>query len=76
MSKTQFPLQVVGFDALYGLEILSLDETEATARVVVRDDVKQPAGLVHGGGGGVAVGKARGREGTVADGDGDGRLAS
>ena len=49
MSKTQFPLQMVGFDALYGLEILSLDETEATARVVVRDDVKQPAGLVHGG---------------------------
>ena len=49
MSKTQFPLQVVGFDALYGLEILSLGEEEATARVVVSDDVKQPAGLVHGG---------------------------
>ena len=49
MSKTQFPLQVVGFDALYGLEILSLGEEEATARVAVRDDVKQPAGLVHGG---------------------------
>ena len=49
MSKTQFPLQVMGFDALYGLEILSLDEAEATARVVVRDEVKQPAGLVHGG---------------------------
>jgi uncharacterized protein (TIGR00369 family) len=49
MSKTQFPLQVMGFDALYGLEILSLGEEEATARVAVRDDVKQPAGLVHGG---------------------------
>ena len=49
MSKTQFSLQVMGFDALYGLEILSLDEEEATARVVVRDEVKQPAGLVHGG---------------------------
>ena len=49
VSKTQFPLQVVGFDALYGLEILSLGEAEATARVPVRDDVKQPAGLVHGG---------------------------
>ena len=34
MSKTQFPLQVMGFDALYGLEILSLEEEEATARVV------------------------------------------
>jgi 1,4-dihydroxy-2-naphthoyl-CoA hydrolase len=49
MSKTQFPLQLGGFDALYGLEILSLGEGEATARVAVRDEVKQPAGLVHGG---------------------------
>lgn len=49
MSKTQFPLQLGGFDALYGLEILSLGEEEATARVMVRDGVKQPAGLVHGG---------------------------
>ena len=49
MAKTHFPLQVKGFDARYGLEILSLVEEEATARVAVRDDVKQPAGLVHGG---------------------------
>jgi 1,4-dihydroxy-2-naphthoyl-CoA hydrolase len=49
MSKTHFPLQLTGFDALYGLEILTLEEEEATARVAVRDEVKQPAGLVHGG---------------------------
>ena len=49
MSKTQFPLQVMGFDALDGFEIVSLYEDEASARVVVRDEVKQPAGLVHGG---------------------------
>jgi 1,4-dihydroxy-2-naphthoyl-CoA hydrolase len=49
LSKAQFPLQVTGFDALYGLEILSLGDDEATARVTVRDEVKQPAGLVHGG---------------------------
>ena len=49
VANAQFPLQVVGFDALYGLEILSLGDEEATARVAVRDDVKQPAGLVHGG---------------------------
>jgi 1,4-dihydroxy-2-naphthoyl-CoA hydrolase len=49
MSKAQFPLQLGGFDDLYGLEILSLGEEEATARVAVRDEVKQPAGLVHGG---------------------------
>ncbi len=49
LSKTQFPLQITGFDALYGLEILSLGDEEATARVKVRDDILQPAGLVHGG---------------------------
>ena len=49
LSKTHFPLQITGFDALYGLEILSLGEEEATARVKVRPQVLQPAGLVHGG---------------------------
>jgi 1,4-dihydroxy-2-naphthoyl-CoA hydrolase len=49
MPSEPLPLQIAGFDALYGLEILSLEEEEATARVVVTDDVKQPAGLVHGG---------------------------
>jgi len=49
LPKAQFPLQVTGFDALYGLEILSLGEQEAAARVAVRDDIRQPAGLVHGG---------------------------
>jgi len=49
LPKAQFPLQVTGFDALYGLEVLSLGEDEASARVDVRDDIKQPAGLVHGG---------------------------
>ncbi len=49
LSKDQFPLQIAGFDALYGLEILSLGEEEATAQVRVRDEILQPAGLVHGG---------------------------
>jgi 1,4-dihydroxy-2-naphthoyl-CoA hydrolase len=49
LPKAQIPLQVTGFDALYGLEILSIGNEEATARVEVRDDIKQPAGLVHGG---------------------------
>jgi 1,4-dihydroxy-2-naphthoyl-CoA hydrolase len=49
LSKAQFPLQVGGFDALYGLEIDSLEDEVATAHVVVRDEIKQPAGLVHGG---------------------------
>ena len=37
------------FDGLYGLEIHAVSEDEATASVPVRDEVKQPMGLVHGG---------------------------
>ena len=37
------------FDALYGLEILECGEERATAKVPVRDAIKQPMGLVHGG---------------------------
>ena len=39
----------VGFDRLYGLELLDVSDTEAHARVEVRDELRQPAGLVHGG---------------------------
>jgi 1,4-dihydroxy-2-naphthoyl-CoA hydrolase len=49
LSKTHLPLQITGFDALYGVEILSLGEEEATAQVQVTPDVLQPGGLVHGG---------------------------
>jgi 1,4-dihydroxy-2-naphthoyl-CoA hydrolase len=38
-----------GFDGLLGLEILAMSDEEVTARVRVRDELKQPAGLVHGG---------------------------
>jgi 1,4-dihydroxy-2-naphthoyl-CoA hydrolase len=38
-----------GFDQLYGLELLSCSDTEVRAQVTVRDELKQPAGLVHGG---------------------------
>ncbi len=38
-----------GFDRLYGLELLSVSDTEVTAEVGVREEIKQPAGLVHGG---------------------------
>ena len=39
------------FDGLYGLEIDtdSVSEEEVRAKVPVRDEVKQPMGLVHGG---------------------------
>jgi len=38
-----------GFDRLYGLELVSMSDEEVVARVAVRDELKQPAGLVHGG---------------------------
>jgi 1,4-dihydroxy-2-naphthoyl-CoA hydrolase len=40
---------LLGFDRLYGLELLECSDTEVRAQVVVRDDHKQAAGLVHGG---------------------------
>ncbi|HEX5616805.1 MAG TPA: PaaI family thioesterase [Solirubrobacteraceae bacterium] len=42
----EFP---VGFDRLYGLEIVSISDEEVVATVPVRDEILQPAGLVHGG---------------------------
>jgi uncharacterized protein (TIGR00369 family) len=37
------------FDALYGLEVLESSDERVRAQVAVRDEVKQPMGLVHGG---------------------------
>jgi 1,4-dihydroxy-2-naphthoyl-CoA hydrolase len=38
-----------GFDALYGLELAHLADDVVRARVAVRDELRQPFGLVHGG---------------------------
>lgn len=38
-----------GFDLLYGLELLDFSPEEVRAQVAVREELKQPAGLVHGG---------------------------
>jgi uncharacterized protein (TIGR00369 family) len=38
-----------GFDRLYGLRLLAVSDTEVRAETSVRDEIKQPAGLVHGG---------------------------
>ncbi len=48
-SVEQINAVMRGFDLLYGLEILACSDTEVRARVAVREEVKQPAGLVHGG---------------------------
>ena len=45
-TPVDFP---VGFDRLYGLEVLEVGEEEIRAQVKVRDDLRQPGGLVHGG---------------------------
>jgi 1,4-dihydroxy-2-naphthoyl-CoA hydrolase len=37
------------FDSLYGLEITEAEEGALRGRVPVRDAIKQPMGLVHGG---------------------------
>ena len=42
-------IRPLGFDALYGLEIVELSDERARGEVVVRDELKQPYGLVHGG---------------------------
>jgi 1,4-dihydroxy-2-naphthoyl-CoA hydrolase len=38
-----------GFDQLLGLELLELTAELARGRLLVREQLKQPAGLVHGG---------------------------
>lgn len=45
----QLNATIRGFDRLYGLELLGCADGEVTAQVSVRADIKQPAGLVHGG---------------------------
>jgi 1,4-dihydroxy-2-naphthoyl-CoA hydrolase len=40
---------MMGFDRLYGLELVDISDTEVHAKVTVRDELRQPFGLVHGG---------------------------
>lgn len=49
MALDRLPDRPVGFDALIGLELLECTEELVRARVPVRDDLRQPFGLVHGG---------------------------
>ncbi len=50
MEPSETPIPVAEtFDASYGLEVLELGEGFVRARVPVRNAVKQPFGLVHGG---------------------------
>ena len=49
LVTTPFEGFPVGFDRLYGLEFLDIGDDEAHAQVRVRDELRQPGGLVHGG---------------------------
>ncbi|MGZ4175379.1 MAG: PaaI family thioesterase [Solirubrobacteraceae bacterium] len=55
----------LGFDRLYGLEIGEIADGVVRGRVRVRDDLRQPAGLVHGGVY-AAVAKSLATNGTAA----------
>jgi len=48
-SVEQLNTVLRGFDRLYGLELVDYAEGEVFAQVAVRDELKQPAGLIHGG---------------------------
>ena len=48
-SAEQLNEMLRGFDRLYGLEFLAVSDTEARARVALRDELRQPIGPLHGG---------------------------
>ncbi|HEY0344008.1 MAG TPA: PaaI family thioesterase [Solirubrobacteraceae bacterium] len=47
-SELVFP-QPGGFDALYGLELLERQDDLVVGQVALRDELRQPFGLLHGG---------------------------
>jgi 1,4-dihydroxy-2-naphthoyl-CoA hydrolase len=49
VSVEQINAHLQGFDRLYGLELVHCSDTEVRAQLAVREEIKQPAGLVHGG---------------------------
>ncbi|MFL5860219.1 MAG: PaaI family thioesterase [Solirubrobacteraceae bacterium] len=64
----------LGFDRLYGLEIGEITDGLVRGRVEVRDDLRQPAGLVHGGVY-AAVAESLATKGTAANVLADGNTA-
>jgi uncharacterized protein (TIGR00369 family) len=48
-SAAQIDAALVGFDRLYGLRLTEVSDTEVVAHADVREEIKQPMGLVHGG---------------------------
>lgn len=48
-SAQELNARLGGFERLYGLELLELSEELVTGQVPLTDDLKQAAGLAHGG---------------------------
>jgi uncharacterized protein (TIGR00369 family) len=48
-AAEQINAALLGFDRLYGLELLEVSDEQVRAQVQVRAELKQPAGLIHGG---------------------------
>lgn len=48
-SAEQINAALSGFDALFGLELLEYGDGVVSGQVKVRDELKQAAGLLHGG---------------------------
>jgi uncharacterized protein (TIGR00369 family) len=47
--QIDLPFQMDGFDRVIGLEITEVSDEVVRGQVVVREELKPPAGLVHGG---------------------------
>jgi uncharacterized protein (TIGR00369 family) len=48
-TAEQINTHMFGFDKLYGLQVVSWSDETARGTLLLRDEVKQPAGLLHGG---------------------------
>jgi 1,4-dihydroxy-2-naphthoyl-CoA hydrolase len=64
----------VGFDALYGLQVTDASSSGVRGHVAVRDELKQPGGLVHGGVY-AAISESLASLGTMIGVNDDGKLA-
>jgi 1,4-dihydroxy-2-naphthoyl-CoA hydrolase len=67
-------IEFTGFDRHYGLELVSVSDEEIRAQVPVRDELLQPAGLVHGGVF-ASIAESIASMGTYGAVQGDGKLA-
>ncbi|HEX5225171.1 MAG TPA: PaaI family thioesterase [Solirubrobacteraceae bacterium] len=48
-SAAEIDAALRGFDRLYGLRLTEVSDTEVVAHTDVREEIKQPMGLIHGG---------------------------